>query len=218
MNTCYVCGSPLVWSGRGRPPTTYCSPKCKDAGINLKQRAARLAAAGERRCLVCGTVIPDSVTLKAKCCSPKCSEIFQNRKRAEAKRERKLASRQECAQCGGKIPEGRRAGALYCSYACKKKVNDAAWRLRSPHYMREYMYDMGQEEYEALLAAQDGRCAICGSPDWPGKHDRPHVDHDHVTGRVRGLLCGKCNNGLGMFDDDPARLRAAAEYLEVHLR
>jgi hypothetical protein len=65
-----------------------------------------------------------------------------------------------------------------------------------------------------MLAAQDERCAICRSPDWPGKDSRPHVDHDHETGRVRGLLCGLCNNGLGQFKDDPARLRAAADYLE----
>lgn len=78
--------------------------------------------------------------------------------------------------------------------------------------MRQYLYGITPEQYAALLAAQDGLCAICRTDAWPGKG--PHVDHAHDTGRVRGILCGGCNNGLGRFADDPARLRAAAEYLE----
>jgi hypothetical protein len=66
-----------------------------------------------------------------------------------------------------------------------------------------------------LLAAQGGRCAICVG-EWTGHHIAPHIDHDHATGKVRGLLCVNCNNGLGRFGDDPRRLRAAAQYLEVH--
>jgi predicted nucleic acid-binding Zn ribbon protein len=159
-------------------------------------------------------VIPSSVTLKAKCCSSKCSEIYQNQKRAEAKRERKLAGRQACMQCGGPIPEDRRVGSLYCSAACKKRANDAAWREISPHYNRQYLYGVSPEEWSAALAAQDGRCAICRSADWPGKDNRPHADHDHVTGQFRGILCGNCNNGIGMLGEDPSRLRAAADYLE----
>jgi hypothetical protein len=61
-----------------------------------------------------------------------------------------------------------------------------------------------------MLAAQGGLCAICRAAP------AGHVDHDHVTGAVRELLCFNCNGGLGQFRDDPAVLRAAADYVERH--
>jgi hypothetical protein len=72
-------------------------------------------------------------------------------------------------------------------------------------YQRRYGITI--EDRERMFAAQDGICAICASA--PAEH----IDHDHRTGLVRALLCGRCNRGIGMFDDDPARLRDAADYL-----
>jgi len=70
------------------------------------------------------------------------------------------------------------------------------------------------EQYEALEAKQEGLCAVCGRPSMRGeKRLRLSVDHDHVTGLVRGLVCNKCNLGLGYFCDDVDVLRAAAAYL-----
>lgn len=81
--------------------------------------------------------------------------------------------------------------------------------------MRTYLYGMTQDQFNEMLESQGGACAICGSSEWLGTKDHvPHVDHDHVTGKVRGLLCGDCNLMLGKAKDDPARLRAAADYLE----
>jgi predicted nucleic acid-binding Zn ribbon protein len=158
-------------------------------------------------------LIPPEVTLKAKCCSRECGIAYQNRKRAEEKRAKLLAERGPCPGCGGEIPPEKSGRWKYCSTACKRRVMSARWRERAPHYMRQYLYGISQAEYEAKLAEQDGRCAICRSDEWPGKDNRPQTDHDHVTGRFRGILCGNCNNGLGMFDEDAARLRAAADYL-----
>lgn len=70
-------------------------------------------------------------------------------------------------------------------------------------------YGLTEEHYQALLAAQSGMCAICKNPG----QRRLCIDHDHVTGQVRGLLCDHCNRALGSFNDDPALLQTAANYL-----
>jgi hypothetical protein len=78
--------------------------------------------------------------------------------------------------------------------------------------MRQYLYGLTPEEYGALLEAQDNRCAICRT-DTPNGKGSWHVDHNHATGQIRGLLCNDCNLGLGKFADDSDRLRAAIAYL-----
>ena len=68
-------------------------------------------------------------------------------------------------------------------------------------------------DYAALLAAQGGVCAICGRPPKQGGR-KLHVDHDHRTGRIRGLLCFTCNRYILGKYATVAKLRAAADYLE----
>lgn len=72
---------------------------------------------------------------------------------------------------------------------------------------RRRKYGITQAEIEALMTMQGGRCALCRVSD------ADSVDHCHVTGRIRSMLCRACNAGLGMFGDDPKLLRAAAAYL-----
>jgi hypothetical protein len=74
-------------------------------------------------------------------------------------------------------------------------------------------YQMQPGEYDALLRAQGGRCAICGADEAGGK-GRFHVDHDHATGVIRGLLCHACNLGIGMLRDNPDLMRAAIRYVQ----
>lgn len=73
-------------------------------------------------------------------------------------------------------------------------------------------YGLSVAEFDALLEEQGNKCAVCSSED-PGPKGRFVVDHDHETGRVRGLLCHYCNVGIGHFSDDPERLIAAWTYL-----
>lgn len=73
-------------------------------------------------------------------------------------------------------------------------------------------YGITLEQYEIMLVDQGGVCAICGGPH-VGTGDAYHVDHDHQTGGVRGLLCGTCNTGLGQFKDSSAVMEKAISYL-----
>ena len=94
----------------------------------------------------------------------------------------------------------------------RRKVNpepDRTTRRRS--HLRKY-YGLTLEQYDALLASQGGCCAICENPK-PEAEKSWHVDHDHQSGKVRGLLCGACNRGLGHFKDNPNLLLAAADYV-----
>lgn len=82
-------------------------------------------------------------------------------------------------------------------------------RERAGHLKRKYGITLA--DYERMLDGQGGCCAICRRP--PRERSTLHVDHEHGSERVRGLLCFTCNNALGDFEDDPAALRAALSYL-----
>ena len=81
---------------------------------------------------------------------------------------------------------------------------------RDAHLRRKY--GIGVDEYDELLLRQAGACAICEVE--PAPSTNLHVDHDHTTGRVRGLLCVSCNNALGAFRESFDIFRAAANYLD----
>jgi hypothetical protein len=87
-----------------------------------------------------------------------------------------------------------------------------AGAMREGHLKRTF--GITQADYDALLEAQGGGCAICGKA--PGKISL-HVDHDHETGEIRGLLCVGCNNALGQFHDDPRLLVRAIDYVDDDL-
>ena len=84
-------------------------------------------------------------------------------------------------------------------------------RAYQAKFMHEWKY--GLKDYDALLAAQGGGCAVCGSVLPQKGRKRPHVDHDHETGEVRGILCHNCNRALGAVGDSVERLDQLKRYI-----
>jgi Recombination endonuclease VII len=82
-------------------------------------------------------------------------------------------------------------------------------KLREIHLRNKF--GLTPEQYDEMLERQGGGCAICGSPPTPAIS--LHVDHDHGTGEIRGLLCVRCNNGIGLFRESPDLLDLATKYI-----
>lgn len=97
-------------------------------------------------------------------------------------------------------PERVRATAERFTASGKRKISN-----RRSHLKRKYGLTL--EAFDELQASQGGGCAICGRPD------ADNVDHDHRTGRVRGILCFNCNIAIGQVEDDEDRLAAAMAYV-----
>lgn len=135
--------------------------------------------------------------------------------------------RAACREC--RKEEGRRR---YASFSPEQREilleRTRQWRRDFPEkYKAAYQrgnrkdkYGIDEVTYQKMLAEQDGKCAICRQTETLKGNgtdvNRLAVDHDHRTGAIRQLLCGKCNGGLGFFRDDPALLKAALSYLEKH--
>ena len=80
----------------------------------------------------------------------------------------------------------------------------------------KHRYGMSVEDYDALLKEQNSGCAICGNPI-PGRNNKHFaIDHNHKTNKVRGLLCYKCNSGIGYFKENIDFLQKAIDYLKKH--
>lgn len=106
-----------------------------------------------------------------------------------------------CRECGGPKEDGQISHCLVCSGVYSGR------RVR--HIAREY----GVPLSEALRLASITKCEVCG--EGPKANEKYlHVDHDHESGRVRGVLCRSCNHCLGFARDNPGLLRALAFYLE----
>lgn len=107
---------------------------------------------------------------------------------------------------------------------CQECVKAAArkWRGENPELIRDrqvgyrlkFHHGIERGDYDRILAEQGGGCAICGATA-AGRWGTLHVDHDHTTGALRGILCHRCNTALGLFGEDPGLMDRAADYLEA---
>ena len=132
---------------------------------------------------------------------PECKECFDARRRRwyERNRDREIARVRSWQQTN---PERVKAWA-------RKNRDKRLKKLREIHLRNKF--GLTPEDYDDILEAQGGVCALCGYPPTPGIS--LHVDHDHGTGEIRGLLCVRCNNALGLFREDPDLLKRAARYV-----
>ena len=99
-------------------------------------------------------------------------------------------------------------------YAANKERIDAYPSKKAAgrrHVLKKH--GISEEEYQAKFEEQSGVCAICLHPP---KKKRLHIDHDHKTNLNRGLLCWKCNLGLGLWNDNRERYLRAVEYLDKY--
>lgn len=107
--------------------------------------------------------------------------------------------------CGAPLPGTRRRRCDECLRAAERQRHVTS------------TYGLTADEYQALVERADGRCEVCRqapATEGPPTVRHLHVDHDHATGVVRGLLCHGCNSALGACQDDADRLRALADYIE----
>jgi hypothetical protein len=96
------------------------------------------------------------------------------------------------------------------------RLKDPEAQRAAREYQLKKMFGMTGADYDALLQKQGNCCAICRTTDPTTARTKYFaVDHDHATGRVRGLLCGKCNLGIGNLREDPEILSRALEYLRT---
>ena len=134
----------------------------------------------------------------------------------------------ECSTCRRTLPltsfykdRSRLDGRTRLCKECSKAGN-AKWHREKRDQRRsndiKRKYGITSDDYNELLEKQGHKCAICnGDNKHCGSGDKFHIDHCHTSGKVRGLLCGHCNRGLGLFNDNPAVMLAAINYIKENM-
>lgn len=185
MSTNVTCGKcHKIRVGGDGSHRSYCR-ECYNSYMN--ERRYRI----NRACGRCHKVRVPGDGKRKSYCQP-CYNEWQNERRRKVGR-----SRSKFCKCGDPL-NGRNHS--YCKECA---------RLRP--------YGLTKETFAAMFDRQGRCCLLCGRSESEFEPKAKHpfeVDHDHKTGIVRGILCGRCNTGLGHFDDDPDKLRRAADYIE----
>lgn len=135
----------------------------------------------------------------------KCSWEAQKTHRASPEARERRRARAAVSE----VRERARASSRRFGQTAKGKAYNVAWK-------RKKATGMSAELFRRLLEAQGYSCAVCGANLRGLRQKDVHADHCHATKKPRGVLCRNCNLALGMMADNPARLRAAADYLDRH--
>jgi len=159
-----------------------------------------------KECPTCFTTFDTTVHNKLYC-SETCSSEKWARDRKEGTRKKypnKYFKDKHCRWCSNKFtPRG--PSNHYCSDECSRKG------VKDKYYLRNY--GVGYRTYLTMLDSNNGGCWVCNKSRADGDINLA-VDHDHNTGKVRGLLCADCNIGIGKLGDTTKGVRKALEYLE----
>lgn len=150
-----------------------------------------------RLCVICGTSF-EPYRAAFTTCSRRCYAQLPEQKAAAAARQARPEAR-----------ERKNATRRLANNPARHAVNRTQGLRR---------YGLTIEEYDRLVAEQDGRCYLCGHIPNGGWRPtaRLTIDHDHTTGAVRRLLCNGCNRGLGYLKDDPDLMERAAAYVRSY--
>jgi len=154
------------------------------------------------------TNFPNRVTTCGIVCREDRAKIIRKEK-YRLKKINKVYKKRVCEGCNGKFLEinGRKR---WCSEKCSKYSVTAKREVRNKRLLKRYGISI--IDYENMYEQQGGCCSICKDILFNSKRFAA-VDHDHKTGKVRGLLCKFCNRGLGLFHDDTNLLKKAILYL-----
>lgn len=151
--------------------------------------------ATDRTCSACGQTKPLDQFYVAR-----GAKAENTRKRIHMKRSRHSS---QCISCASEYK--------------REKAKDPEYQRAALARSLRFHYDLSVERYDAMLVKQRGLCAICGKPpnyaSEKSSSRKLNVDHNHETGKVRGLLCGMCNRGVGLLFDNPVYVAAALAFL-----
>lgn len=224
--SCYNCGIILKYQSikTFNRANRFNSP-CRRCGILLKYKSSPRVTKFPRTCPKCKKTVyhknkkscDTSIRLNSLC--KKCCQ--------EVRKEFKITKQKTCSSCGfkgsAKFFVGKKMRISKC-ISCRRKYSREYYQMEKekfPTRVREKFrkkhlwdrYKMTLSDFKKLFNKQDKKCAICLKKL---KRNKTHVDHDHATGKVRGILCKSCNFGLGYFLDNTNILHSAMEYLEKY--
>lgn len=156
----------------------------------------------------------------SKCKRAKLIDEFRKRP-GRSESGRRFGRWSHCKSCEDeyrKSPTGRELqNTRMRAFTSRLRMNDLPrLRSRERQHNLQRKYGLTIAEYEAMVAAQNGVCAICLKPPTKGNGKKLCIDHCHTTGKIRGLLCCACNSAIGNMEDSIERLESAKEYLRKH--
>jgi len=146
------------------------------------------------------------------------SQKESNKNRNEAIRlGLKIYTGKPCKNCSDTKKRVDSYGCVTCSnkrgLLNSKTTNGKKWAFKSRIMFK---YKLSLDDYNKMYTEQNGKCAICNNPETRGRYKKLYIDHSHVTGKVRSLLCHRCNSILGFTNESIATLQKIIQYIQTH--